>query len=93
MRTAARWISLCAIAVGLLAGPALARDDRAVGLPAEQLIAAIRTAVAAHPGTVSEVEVERERGRTLVEVKILDDVGERRVKVDPERNEVVRTGS
>jgi uncharacterized membrane protein YkoI len=72
-------------------GQAYADDDR--GLPPDQVIAAIKTAVAAQPGDVKDVEVEHEGGRTLVDVKIVGKDGKKtEVRVDPQRNEVVRQG-
>ncbi len=84
---------MAATTMGLLlcATPARA-DDR--GLQADQVIAAIRTAVAARPGNVKEVEVDREGGRTLVKVEIVEPGGrEAELRVDPERNEIVRSRS
>jgi hypothetical protein len=64
-------------------------NDR--GLPADRVIAAIQTAVAAQPGLITEVEVEREGGRLIVEVQILSADGRQiEVKVDPEKNTVMR---
>ncbi len=42
-----------------------------VALPAEQIIASIRTAVAAKPGRVLEFEAEIEDGKTHCDVKVL----------------------
>lgn len=42
-----------------------------IALPAEQIIASVRTAVAAKPGRVLEVEAEQEQGKTHCDVKIL----------------------
>jgi uncharacterized membrane protein YkoI len=92
MTRLARWTAALALAAALGA-PAQARDDRSDrGLPADRVIAAIRTAVAAHPGDVREVEVEREEGRLVVDVRIVEaSGGERSVRVDADRNEIVRT--
>lgn len=46
-------------------------EERKVALPAEQVIASIRTAVAAKPGRVLEVDAESENGKTVCDVKIL----------------------
>jgi uncharacterized membrane protein YkoI len=55
------------------------------------VIAAIQTAVAANPGLIEEVDVDREGGRLIVEVKIINADGRQiEVKVDPEENEVIR---
>jgi len=45
--------------------------DTKASVPAEQVIASIRTAVAAKPGNVRAVETETEAGKTLCEVEIL----------------------
>lgn len=92
MTNAARRGLLAATTTGLLlcATPAAGADDR--GLPADQVIAAIRTAVAAQPGNVKEVEVEREGGRPIVKVELVGTDGrEAELRVDPERNEIVRS--
>jgi hypothetical protein len=69
-------------------GSAFANDR---GLPADRVIAAIQTAVAAHPGLIQEVEVDREGGRLIVEVQIISADGRQiEVKVDPEKNAVMR---
>jgi hypothetical protein len=73
----------------LLAFGSTFADDR--GLPADRVIAAIQTAVAAHPGLVKEVEIDREGGRLIVEVQIISADGRHiEVKVDPEKNAVMR---
>lgn len=66
---------------------ALAGDE---GLPADQVISAIQTAVAAHPGNIHEAEVEKEQGNLIVEVKIIDADGKKiKVKVNPEKNTIL----
>lgn len=61
------------------------------GLPADQVISAIQAAVAANPGNIHEVEVDQEHGKLIVEVKIIDAQGQKtKVKIDPEKNEVIR---
>lgn len=56
----------------------------------EQVIAAIRTAVAASPGNVREVEVEEEDGKAIVEVEVLAaDGSTREVVVDITTNTVI----
>jgi Peptidase propeptide and YPEB domain len=69
-------------------GSAFANDR---GLSADRVIAAIQTAVAANPGLIQEVEVDREGGRLIVEVQIISADGRQiEVKVDPEKNAVMR---
>jgi hypothetical protein len=83
-------LSMLAMAAALLAGGAAPAADDDPAVPADQVIAAIRIAVATQPGNVLEAEVERDRGRTVVEVKIIAKDGRRtEVKVDVEKNEVV----
>ncbi len=61
------------------------------GLPADRVITAIQTAVAANPGLIHEVEVDQEHGKLIVEIKIIDAKGQKtKVKIDPEKNEVIR---
>jgi len=85
-------------AVGLLGVEAGGRQqhraetdtDSKAALPVEQLIASIRTAVAAKPGNVLAVEVEVEDGKTLCEVEILaQDRKTYEVEVDVATNTVV----
>ena len=79
---------VAATALFLSFGSAFANDR---GLPADRVIAAIQTAVAANPGLITEVEVEREGGRLIVEVQIISADGRQiEVKVDPEKNAVMR---
>jgi uncharacterized membrane protein YkoI len=88
MRMVNRLAMLVVAALPLAVGAAASPDDPAI--PADRLIAAIRTAVAAQPGNVGEVEVERDHGRTIVEVKVVGSDGRTiEVKVDVEKNEVV----
>lgn len=69
--------------------PAFAADR---GLPADQLIAAIQAAVAAHPGQVKEVEVDEKRNnKVTVKVEIVAADGkEHEIRVDPATRQVVR---
>lgn len=69
--------------------PSLAADK---GLPADQLIAAIQAAVAAHPGQVKEVEVDEKRNnKVTVKVEIVAADGkEHEIRVDPATRQVVR---
>ena len=58
-------------------------------VPAEQVIASIRTAVAAKPGDVHGVEIENEAGKTICEVEILAQDGKTyEVEVDVATNTV-----
>jgi uncharacterized membrane protein YkoI len=60
-------------------------------LAADHMIACIRTAVAAQPGLVKDVETEYERGQWLCEVKLVDDAGKRHtLHVDVATNQVVK---
>jgi hypothetical protein len=61
-------------------------------LAADHVIACIRTAVAAQPGLVREVEVEYEGTQWLCEVKLVDEMGKRhKLHVDVATNQVVKT--
>ena len=92
MRTILKGISTggMALVFALGASAALADDDEI--LPAEQVISAIKTAVAEHPGKVKEVEVDRKRGdKMVVEVTVVDAEGKKtEIHVDPVSNEVIR---
>jgi uncharacterized membrane protein YkoI len=81
-----------ALAVGGLGMKAEGQGAEAeVAIPAEQVIASIKTAVAAKPGNVRAVQVENEGGKTLCEVKIVAlDVKTYEVEVDVATNTVVK---
>lgn len=85
-------VALAAASTALaLAGPAFADSDK--GLPADQVIAAIQAAVAAHPGQVKDVEVKDRRNNqaAIVEVEIIAADGKKHeVKVDAASRQVVR---
>lgn len=88
MKSITKIVVLAATLLLLSFGSAFAYDR---GLPADRVIAAIQTAVAANPGLIEEVDVDREGGRLIVEVKIINADGRQiEVKVDPEENEVIR---
>ena len=60
-----------------------------IALPADQLIASIRTAVAAKPGRVLETEAESEGGKTHCDVIVLGNDGKTyEVEVDIATNKV-----
>jgi hypothetical protein len=59
-------------------------------IEAEQVIASIRTAIAAKPGSVRAVEVESEGGKIICEVEILAQDGKTyEVEIDVATNTVV----
>jgi uncharacterized membrane protein YkoI len=91
MRTIAQGIIVTGVAFFFTVGTPSVFADNEKALPAEQVIAAIRTAVTAHPGQIKEVEVECKDDRMVVEVEIVDADGKKwEVFVDPEKNEVIR---
>jgi uncharacterized membrane protein YkoI len=66
-------------------------DENTQAFTADQIIACVRTAVAAQPGLVKEVEAEYERGQWLCEVDIVDAAGHTyEVQVDVTTNQVVK---
>jgi len=66
-----------------------AKDTKAA-VSAEQVIASVRTAVAAKPGNVRAVEMENEGGKTICEVEILAQDGKAyEVEVDVATNKVI----
>lgn len=82
-------ISFAGFAMLAAVAPSVQADDAA--LPHQQLIAAIQTAIAAHPGQIQEVDVEKKSGKTVVEVTITGNDGKKKeLTVDPEKNQVVR---
>lgn len=73
--------SICGVGVlcGVFAGMALAGDDdeAPVGIPASQLVRAINAASAAKAGNIAGVEVESEKGKTIVDVDVLATDGQK----------------
>lgn len=56
----------------------------------EHIISSIKTAEAAYPGMIKEVEVDRKNGKLAVEVKIIATDGkEKKIMVDPDTNKVI----
>ncbi|HEY0074850.1 MAG TPA: PepSY domain-containing protein [Abditibacteriaceae bacterium] len=65
-------------------------DDVQIALPAEQVISSIRTAVAAKPGNVLEIESENEAGKTVCGVTVQAADGKTyEVEVDVATNKVL----
>jgi uncharacterized membrane protein YkoI len=90
--TKAMCVGLCALLLLTAGGMVVAHADKNTqALAADHVIACIRTAVAAQPGLVKEVEAEYERGQWLCEVKLVDDDGKRhKLHVDVATNQVVK---
>lgn len=74
------WLACGVAALALVGGGLQARageeekreaEETKIALPAEQIIASIRTAVAAKPGRVLEFEAETEGGKTHCDVKVV----------------------
>jgi len=81
-------VAVVASALVFSFGSAFAADEV---LPADRVIAAIQIAVAANPGLIKEVDIDRERGRLTVEVEIIGADGRKtEVRIDPETNELIR---
>jgi hypothetical protein len=93
-RQIAQHLRVGLLAVLLITGGlvAAARADKTTsGLAADQVIACIKTAVAAQAGLVKDFEVEYERGQWLCEVKLVDEAGKRHtLHVDVATNQVVK---
>ena len=65
-------------------------DETKIALPAEQIIASVRTAIASKPGRILAVEGESEKGQTLCEVEIVADDGKTyEVAVDVATNKAI----
>jgi hypothetical protein len=79
------------LTVGGLAGVVQANRTTS-GITADQVTACLKTAVAAQPGLVKEVEVEYKGTQWLCEVKLVDEAGKRhKLHVDVATNQVVKT--
>ncbi len=96
MKTIAGSISVCVIALALAVfGYVIQVEGRSTknakaAIPADQVIASIRTAIAAKPGNLLGVEAENEGAKTLCEVEILTPDGKTyEVEVDVATNAVV----
>ena len=89
------WLIVCslALAAGLFAAKVAGQQGAKqppVGLTAEQVIASVKTAAAAKPGNVLELEAEKEGGKLVCEVEILAQDGKTyEVVVDVANNSVV----
>ena len=89
------WLIVCslALAAGLFVMKAAGQQgakSAPVSLTAEQVIASVKTAAAAKPGNVLELEAEREGGKLVCEVEILAGDGKKyEVVVDVANNSVV----
>lgn len=83
-------VVLAVAGFGIKAGEKSTKQTK-VGIPAEQVIASIRTAIAAKPGDVRAAEAENEAGKTICEVEILAQDGKTYdVAVDIATNTVVK---
>lgn len=86
----------CLLALALAVGGFMKAEGQGatkaeVAIPAEQVIASIRTAVAAKPGNVRAAEVEKDGGKTICEVEVLAQDGKTyEVEVDVATNTVVK---
>jgi uncharacterized membrane protein YkoI len=66
-------------------------QDTKAAITADQTIDSIRTAIAAKPGKVRDVDVENEGGKTICEVEILGQDGKvYDVRVDVATNTVIK---
>jgi hypothetical protein len=78
------------LTAGGLAGVAQA-DRTTSGIAADHVVACLKTAVAAQPGLVKEVEVEYKGTQWLCEVKLVDEAGKRhKLHIDVATNQVVK---
>jgi uncharacterized membrane protein YkoI len=87
----------CLIAIALSTGgfrktaEGQGNQDTKVAISADQMIESIKTAIAAKPGKVLEVEVEKEGDKTICEVEILGQDGKAYdVRVDVATNSVIK---
>jgi uncharacterized membrane protein YkoI len=87
----------CLIAIALLTDGFQIRaegqggQDTKAAITAEQTIESIKTAIAAKPGKVQDVDVKNEGGKTICEVEILGQDGKAYdVKVDIATNKVIK---
>jgi uncharacterized membrane protein YkoI len=85
-------VGLLAVLLLTVGGLVVAEAEKNTeALAADHMIACIRTAVAAQPGLVKEVEAEYERGQWLCEVKLVDEAGKRhKLHIDVATNQVVK---
>ena len=82
-------VALAFAGFGIKVGGQAAKDSK-VDVPAEQVIASIKTAIAAKHGDVRAVEIENEGGKSICEVEILASDGKTyEVEVDVATNMVV----
>ena len=96
MKGIASSISVCLIALALAAfGYVIRAEGQGAkkakpAIPADQVIASLKTAIAAKPGNVRAVEAENGGGKPLCEVEVLAEDGKTyEVEVDVATNTVV----
>ncbi|MDG2991461.1 hypothetical protein L3556_11045 [Candidatus Synechococcus calcipolaris G9] len=83
------WLALLILLFTVLRteGALASRRD---AVPVDQVISCLRTATAARPGNVAEVEIEWESGRHVCEVEIYTQNREYEVEVDLSNNRVLK---
>jgi uncharacterized membrane protein YkoI len=82
-------LALATVGFGMKADGQNSKEPKAA-LPAEHVIASIRTAVAAKPGNVRAVEVEKNGERAICEVEVLAHDGKTyEVEVDVVTNTII----
>lgn len=83
-------LALSGLGVGILSNQANAAQ-RKVGITPAQVTSVVKAAVAARPGLIEELEVERKNGRIVCEIDIITpDGGSYEVTVDVETNKVLK---
>ncbi|MBA3513777.1 MAG: hypothetical protein H0T77_05320 [Pyrinomonadaceae bacterium] len=89
MKTIAGSVSICVIALALAVEGRSAKKAKPA-ITADQVIASIRIAIAAKPGNLLGIEVEKEGEKTVCEIEILTaDSRTYEVEVDVASNEIV----
>jgi len=82
--------AIAIVAVGFGIKARVKAKETKAAIPAGQVIASIKTAVAAKPGNVLEMEAENEAGKLICEIEILAQDGKTyEVAVDVATNTVV----
>lgn len=82
-------LALSTAALGFAIPAAYADSDESV--TAKQMVDAINAAEKQAPGRITEIDVERKKGKIVVEIETVDGSGkESKVWIDPETNQMVK---
>lgn len=84
-------IAVCVMSVLVVSGVYVEAQNKDKAITAQQTISCINTAIAARAGMIENIDIEREGGRIVCEVEIVETDGrDYNVVVDVVDNKVIR---